>query len=231
MSNKPELVVMLTHHDLTVENAAEIFEQCKQSKARCWGFKEHPLPFERMRELFGCMKEAGKTTFLEVVAYSEEEGLKGAKMAAGCQCDVLMGTCYHDSILSYCQEHDIRYMPFVGRVEGRPSVLSGSIDEIVAEAQDYVRKGVYGIDLLGYRYTGDILRLNRELISSVEAPVCLAGSINSYERLKEVCEVRPWAFTIGSAFFEHRFGEGLNLQIDNVCDYINYEERRSSKLL
>ena len=105
MSNKPELVVMLTHHDLTVENAAEIFEQCKQSKARCWGFKEHPLPFEQMRELF-----------------------------------------------SYCQEHDIRHMPFVGRVEGRPSVLSGSIDEIVAEAQDYVRKGVYGIDLLGYRY-------------------------------------------------------------------------------
>lgn len=91
----------------------------------------------------------------------------------------------------------------------------------MAEAQDYVRRGVYGIDLLGYRYTGDILRQNREIVSSVEPLVCLAGSINSYERLKKVCDVRPWAFTIGSAFFEHRFGEGLCQQIDDVCDYIN----------
>jgi len=221
MNNKPELVVMLTHLDLTVGNAAEVFEQCMHSKARCWGFKEHPLPFDQMRELYASMKEAGKTTFLEVVAYTEAEGLASAKMAAACQCDILMGTCYHDSILRFCQEHDIRYMPFVGHVEGRPSVLSGSIDEIVDEAQDYVRKGVYGIDLLGYRYTGDALRLNRELVSRIEAPVCLAGSIDSYERLKEVCDVRPWAFTIGSAFFEHKFGDGFCQQIDNVCNYIN----------
>ena len=171
MNDKPELVVMLTHHDLTVGNAAEVFEQCRQSKARCWGFKEHPLPFGQMRELFASMKAAGKTTFLEVVAYTEAEGLEGAKMAAGCQCDILMGTCYHDSILRFCLEHDICYMPFVGRVEGRPSVLSGSID--------------------------------------------------SYERLQEVCDVRPWAFTIGSAFFEHKFGDTICQQIDNVCDYIN----------
>lgn len=221
MNDKPELVVMLTHHDLTVGNAAEVFEQCRQSKARCWGFKEHPLPFGQMRELFASMKAAGKTTFLEVVAYTEAEGLEGAKMAAGCQCDILMGTYYLDSILRFCLEHDIRYMPFVGRVEGRPSVLSGSIDEIVEEAQDYVRKGAYGIDLLGYRYTGDALQLNRELVSRVEAPVCLAGSIDSYERLQEVCDVRPWAFTIGSAFFEHKFGDTICQQIDNVCDYIN----------
>lgn len=133
--HKPELVVMLTHHDYTVGNAAEIFEQCRQSKARFWGFKEHPLPFDEMRALYARMKACGKTTFLEVVAYTEAEGLAGAQMAADCCCDILMGTVFHESILHFCQQHAIRYMPFVGRVEGRPSVLSGSISELVAEAQ------------------------------------------------------------------------------------------------
>ena len=69
-----ELIVMLTHNDLTVLNAAEIFDQCKNSKAQYWGVKEEPLPLEEMKKLFSYMKACGKTTFLEVVAYSEEEG-------------------------------------------------------------------------------------------------------------------------------------------------------------
>lgn len=40
MNDHPELIVMLTHNDLTVENAAEVFETCKNSKAEYWGFKE-----------------------------------------------------------------------------------------------------------------------------------------------------------------------------------------------
>lgn len=42
MNDHPELIVMLTHNDLTVENAAEVFETCKNSKAEYWGFKEKP---------------------------------------------------------------------------------------------------------------------------------------------------------------------------------------------
>ena len=43
MNNNPELIVMLTYNDCTVENAYEIFEQCKNSKAKFWGFKEKKL--------------------------------------------------------------------------------------------------------------------------------------------------------------------------------------------
>ena len=46
MGNAPELIVMLTHNDLTVTDAYEIFDQCKKSKAKFWGFKEEPLPLE-----------------------------------------------------------------------------------------------------------------------------------------------------------------------------------------
>lgn len=216
----PKLVVMLTCDDYTVENAEEIFEECKDADADFWGFKEHPLPPERMRRLFARMRECGKTTLLEVVAYTEEEGLAGARLAVECGCDILMGTKFFDSINDFCREHDLKYAPFVGEIEGRPSVLRGSVAGMVAEARECVAKGAYGIDLLGYRYTGDAVALNRELTAAAGAPVCLAGSIDSFSRLDEVKEAGPWAFTIGSAFFHHRFGDSLPEQINAVSAYM-----------
>ena len=116
---KPELIVMLTHNDLTVENAYQVFEECRNTKALYWGFKEQPLPIEEMQRLYTRMKQCGKRTVLEVVAYTEAEGLEGAQMAATCGCDILMGTCYTPSIHQFCQQHDISYMPFVGQIVGR----------------------------------------------------------------------------------------------------------------
>lgn len=220
MENDMNLVVMLTHNDKTVNNAYEIFEQCKDSKAKFWGFKEEPLDIEEMKKLYRSMKNAGKTTVLEVVAYSEEEGLKGAKMAVECGCDILMGTMYYDSINEYCKEHNLKYMPFIGKVKERPSILEGEIDEMVNEANSYLNKGVYGFDLLGYRFVGDATKLNKEFVSKVNAPVCIAGSINSYERLDELKDSNPWAFTIGGAFFENKFDGNFAEQINKVCDYI-----------
>ena len=221
ISEKTQLIVMLTHHDQTVGNAEEVFEACKGSMATCWGFKEHPLPLEDMKRLYAKMRACGKTTFLEVVAYSEEEGLAGARMAVACGCDVLMGTCFYDSINDYCRAHHLRYMPFVGEVVGRPSVLGGTIDGMIAEAQEYLRKGAYGIDLLAYRYTGDASALIRKFLKEVPAPVCIAGSIDSMERLEEVKAAAPWAFTIGSAFFENKFGDSFCEQIDKVCEHVS----------
>ena len=220
ISHKPALVVMLTHNDFTVMDAADIFERCKDSRAKCWGFKEHPLPLPQMKQLYSRMKSCGKTTFLEVVAYTEEEGLNGAKMAAECGCDILMGTCFHDSINSFCKDNNLKYMPFVGHIEGRPSILSGSIDGMIAEAQDYINKGAFGIDLLAYRYTDNPVELCQKFLRSVDAPVCLAGSIDSMQRLQEVKELSPWTFTIGSAFFENKFGSTFPEQIDRVCEFI-----------
>ena len=194
MNDDLNLIVMLTHNDRTVENAYEIFDKCKNSKAKFWGFKEEPLPIDQMKKLYAYMKECGKTTFLEVVEYTEEKGLEGAKMAVECGCDILMGTMFFDSINEYCKENNIKYM----RLE----------------------KGVYGFDLLGYRYTGDAVELNKKFVEQVKAPVCIAGSINSYKRLDEIKDANPWAFTIGGAFFENKFDGTFSEQINKVCDYM-----------
>lgn len=220
MKENPSLIVMLTHNDRTVSNAYEIFDQCRDLDVQYWGFKEEPLPLAQMKELYTYMKQCGKTTVLEVVAYTERACIDGAKVAAECGCDILMGTLYFDSVHALCKTAGIRYMPFVGQISGRPSVLEGTPEAMVAQAEAYRAKGVDGFDLLGYRYTGDATQLNRKFVSQSGAPVCIAGSINSYQRLDEIKAISPWAFTIGSAFFEHKFGGDFREQIAAVCDYI-----------
>ena len=127
---------------------------------------------------------------------------------------------FFDSINEYCKENNIKYMPFVGEVVERPSILKGSIESMVDEANKCLEKGVYGFDLLGYRYTGDTVELNKKFVEQVKAPVCIAGSINSYKRLDEIKDANPWAFTIGGAFFENKFDGTFSEQINKVCDYM-----------
>ena len=83
-------------------------------------------------------------------------------------------------------------------------------------------KGLIGFDLLGYRYTGDAVKLNSEFVKNVKGKVCLAGSVASFQRLDEVKATGAWAFTIGGAFFEKKFGEGdFAQQITTVVEYMN----------
>lgn len=221
MEQNPNLIVMLTHHDRTVPNAAEIFASCAHSRAQYWGFKEVGLPLEQMKSLFAAMRACGKTTVLEVVAYTEEECLSGAQIAAECGCDILMGTVFYDSVNDFCKANALRYMPFVGTITGRPSVLEGSIDDMIAQARSYLEKGISGIDLLAYRYTGDPEELIRTFVRAVDAPVCLAGSIDRLSRLDEVRNAGAWGFTIGGAFFEEKFGRDFASQIDAVCAHLD----------
>lgn len=223
--NIPELVVMLTHNDKTVPDAIEVFEAAKDSPAKYWGFKEVGLPVDKMKELVKKIKEAGKTAFLEVVAYSEEECVAGAKLGVECGFDILMGTLYFDSVKKVADDAGMKYYPFVGELSGRPTVMRGTIDGIIAQAKDLVEnKGVEGFDLLGYRFEGDAVKLNSEFVKALDVPICLAGSVNSFERLDEVKATGAWSFTIGGAFFEKKFADAsFGEQIKIVVDYMNKE--------
>ena len=224
MNIAPELIVMLTHNDKTVSDAYEVFLQCADTKVKYWGIKELGLEKNKMIELFSCMKNSGKSTVLEVVAYKESECLDGVRLAIECGCDILMGTLFYDSVNEICRQNRIKYMPFIGEVTGRPSVLNGSPGKMISQANEYIQKGVYGFDLLGYRYTGDKFALNSSFVKSVQSNVCIAGSVCSYDKLDEILKINPWAFTIGSAFFENKFGTSVKEQINNVYSYINSKQ-------
>jgi hypothetical protein len=213
---------MLTHNDQTVENALEVFEECKNSAAEYWGFKDVGLPVDQMKKLVANMKRAGKKICLEVVRYTEEECLESARLAIDCGFDFLMGTLYYKTVGQLLRNEAIRYMPFCGQVSGRPSVLEGSIPEIINEAKDISKNGVNGFDLLAYRYVGDPEKLSREFVNEISLPVAVAGSISSFARLDKIKEIGPWGFTIGSAFFEKKFGDlPVSKQIDKVVSYVN----------
>jgi len=205
---KPEFILMLTYNDTTVKDALKIFLECKDAPVAHWGFKDVGLPPQEMKALVREIREAGKTTYLEVVSLSEEEGLRGAQIAVDAGFDILMGTVFFDSILEYLKGKPIKYYPFPGHIYGHPSIMDGSIEEIVAHAQFLESKGVPGMDLLSYRYIGDARQLLTEVVKATNVPIVSAGSIDSSMRMAEVWQAGAWGFTIGSALFDKKFVPG-----------------------
>lgn len=217
-----KIIIMLTHNDKTVPNALEVFNTCKDLPVQFWGFKDVGLPKEQMKVLVDAMKAAGKTTFLEVVSYSEEECMRGAKLAVELGYDYLMGTVYHESVFQYLAGQKIKFLPFCGKVSGSPSILEGTLDEIVADAEGLLERGVDGIDLLAFRHA-DGEGLARKYCTEIKKPVVIAGSINSKARIDFINEINPWAFTMGSALFTENFapGESFRKNLEVVVDYMN----------
>jgi hypothetical protein len=202
---KSHVIVMLTHNDSTVKDSLKIFNECRDLSVQFWGFKDVGLPLPQMKELVAAMKSAGKTTFLEVVTLEEPDCMRGAKIAVECGFDYLMGTVFYDSVFEYLRGRSTKFFPFCGKVHGHPSILEGSVEEIVADGKRLEAKGVAGIDILSYRHATKPVEISRGLVRGLSIPVVIAGSIDSVERLKTVSELSPWAFTMGSALFDKRF--------------------------
>jgi hypothetical protein len=222
---KPELIVMLTHQDRTVPNALDLFQRSREYPVTHWGFKDMGLSAEEMHEVVQAMRDAGKTTFLEVVSLSEAEGLRGAHLAVELGFDILMGTVYFPSISDYLKDKRVRYYPFPGHVHSHPSILDGTIDEIVAHACELESYGIHGLDLLTYRFNGEASRLLRLVVDATNIPIVSAGSIASFERIREVWDAGAWGFTIGSAFFERQFvpNGGFEENVLAVCNWLGQQ--------
>jgi len=228
-SMPPQLIVMLTHNDRTVENALEVFNSSQDAPVTHWGFKDRGLSVDAMKRLAAAIKDAGKIACLEVVRYSTQACLESAKLALACGFDYLMGTVYCNAVASLLRGKPIKYMPFCGRVSGSPSVLEGSISEIIAHGRDIAGRGAHGFDLLAYRYRGNPEKLARQFVDVIDLPVVIAGSIASFTQLDKIKEIAPWGFTIGSAFFEGKFGDlSIPEQIRSVTDHMNSQTRHTT---
>jgi hypothetical protein len=195
---------MLTHHDRTVKNAIELFEENKDLPIEYWGFKDVGLEEPKMRQLVQLMKNAGKKTCIEIVSYTEEECFNGARLAVECGFDYLMGTLYYKNVHEFLKKQNIIYFPFCGTVSGSPSILAGSFDAIIKDAEAMIAKGIKGFDLLAYRHAqGE--ELAEVFCKRIPVPVVIAGSINSIARLEKMSSINPWGFTMGSALFDKDF--------------------------
>lgn len=218
---KPKLILMFTHNDVTVEDALDYFDMVKDLDVDYYGFKEIGLSLDKMKILCDKIHSIGKEAFLEVVEYDEDKIAGSAAQAVDMGFDFLMGTIYYPSIWDVIDKK-INYFPFCGKIYDRPSVLEGSIEEIVADAKRIEEAGADGFDILAYRYKyhDKVRELVEALKEGVSVPLVSAGSINSFERLDETIAQGVWGFTIGGAFFEKKFVLGGNYR-DNVAAVVD----------
>jgi mannose-6-phosphate isomerase-like protein (cupin superfamily) len=193
-------IFMLTRNDKTVEDAEKHLKTALAAGVHHIGFKDVGLPFERLKKLNESIKAGRATSYLEVVSLDKESEAASAKAAVDIGVDILLGGTNVDTVLPILQGTGIQYFPFPGRIEGHPSVLAGSIDEIVASAQELsARDGVHGLDLLAYRSNENVTGLMAAVCAAVDKPVIMAGSIGSRDQIEIVRRSGAAGFTIGTA--------------------------------
>jgi hypothetical protein len=219
-----EFVFMLTHHDATVDGAAEVLESLRGSGLRYVGFKDVGQPVPKLTALCADAHEQGLEVMLEVVSTSAEDERRSLAAALEIGVDWVLGGTDVESGLATLEGSDVRYCPFPGRVTGHPSVLGGTIQEIADHAAALTdRNGVYGVDLLAYRHTTeDPVALTRAVVEAASGPVIAAGSVASLQQIRDLDEAGAWGFTIGGAIFEDRLpgGPGVPGQVRAVLDAI-----------
>jgi hypothetical protein len=214
-----EFIFMLTHSDRTVPNARAVYDEIRSSGLHYVGFKDIGLPIAELRELARAIRADGREVMLEVVSEDKDEELRSIRAALEIGVDWLLGGTHPDEALEILAGSPARYCPFPGRVIGHPSQLRGSIDEIAADAAALTaRPGVHGLDLLAYRYDGDVQALTAAVNERSSGPVIAAGSVDSLERISVLTRVGVWGFTIGGAIFDGRFAGAPSVpaQIESV---------------
>src|SRR5688500_1446971 len=122
----PELIFMLTHHDQTLENALDVYDEIRDLPLRYVGFKDVGVPADTLRELTGRMHEDGREVRLEVVSERAEDELRSVAAAVDIGVDWVLGGTNPDAALEVLAAvPNVRYCPFPGRVVGHPSQLRG----------------------------------------------------------------------------------------------------------
>ena len=195
-----EFIFMLTRNDKTVEDARDHISTALKVGVKHIGFKDVGVSFDTLNLLNEDILKGGATSYLEVVSLDKQSEVMSAKAAKEIGVNNLLGGTNVSEVLSLIKGSNIKYYPFPGKIVGHPSVLEGSIQEIVKSSKDLASiDGVHGLDLLAYRHIDDPLKLMRAVTSLVKKPVIMAGSIGSRSRIQDVKNSGAYGFTIGTA--------------------------------
>lgn len=216
-----EFIFMLTLDDVTVADALDQYAAVRDTDLRWVGFKDIGLPFETQRLLAERIRGDGRKVALEIVSLDAETEARSVALGIEMGVDLLMGGTHPDAVLPMLADTNVLYLPFVGRVVDHPSVLLGPAEAVAEDARRLSsRHGVHGLDLLAYRFDGDVPGLMRSVVRASAGPVVIAGSIDSEERIGAVRDSGAWGFTVGSAVFTGAFDAALDTraQVQRVLD-------------
>lgn len=208
-----EFLFMLTKDDATVSDCLDVYNQVRDTDLRWVGFKDIGVPTKTLAELARRIRVDGRNVVLEIV--STDAAAEVASVRAGVELgvDLMMGGTQPDAALPLLKGKPIRYFPFPGEIVGHPSILKGTIDSIAESGRQLTaRPGVAGLDLLAYRWTGDVSALMGEVVRKSAGPVVVAGSIVTSDQIRIVTDRGAWGFTIGGAVFDRVLVPGGSLR-------------------
>jgi 4-hydroxythreonine-4-phosphate dehydrogenase len=216
----PEFIFMLTRADRTIADAREVYESVAHTGVRHVGCKDLGLSRDELAGLMEDIRANGHTSYLEVVSETDEATLESAQVAAEIGPDYLIGGTLIEPVQEIIAGTGVRFFPYVGKVVGHPCLLRGTIEEVAQDARRAEELGVHGINLLAYRYDGDVGSLVEAVVEATSLPVIAAGSVDSAERIQALAERGVWAFTIGTAALDGKLVPGAPLvqQLGYVLD-------------
>ena len=225
-------IFMLTENDRTVADARKRLDEVLAGGARHIGFKDVGLPLSELKILADDIRAAGGRSYLEVVSLDADSELASAKAAVELDVDCLLGGTRAADVVPIIRSHPIRYYPFPGEIVGHPSVLAGTIEDIAESARALADlEGVHGLDLLAYRFQGDVPALMQAVCAASPKPVIVAGSIDREERVLATSKAGAAGFTVGTAALSGEFpadGEGLTAQVQSILAMTGRAARHST---
>ncbi|WP_370304301.1 methylglyoxal synthase [Pseudooceanicola sp.] len=227
-----EFILMLTSNDRTIPDAAARLDEALEGGVRHIGFKDVGLPLAELKGLADAIRAAGGRSYLEVVSLDAESELASARAAVQLDVDCLLGGTRADVVTEVTRDHPVRYYPFPGRITGHPSVLEGPAEDIADSARRLADlEHVHGLDLLAYRFDGDVPGLMEQVCRSVAKPVIMAGSIDSEERVIAAARAGAAGFTVGTAALKEDFpaeGPGFTEQVRTILSITARAQARST---
>lgn len=225
-----DFILMLTAEDRTVPDARARLDEALEGGVRHIGFKDVGLPVSELQGLADAIRAAGGRSYLEVVSLDEASELASARAAVGLDVDCLLGGTRAAAVTEITRHHPIRYYPFPGHITGHPSVLDGTQTDITASARHLAElEHVHGLDLLAYRFHGDVPSLTQSVCRAVGKPVIVAGSIDSEDRITTVAAAGASGFTVGTAALAGAFPARSSGFADQVRAILEITSRARAK--
>ncbi|APX23367.1 MAG: methylglyoxal synthase [Rhodobacteraceae bacterium] len=227
-----DFILMLTENDRTIPDARARIDEALEGGVRHIGFKDVGLPFSELTGLSDAIRAAGGRSYLEVVSLDEASEMASARAAVELDVDCLLGGTRPEVVTQVTRDHPLRYYPFCGEITGHPSVLEGPVSAVVDSAKRLTDlEHVHGLDLLAYRFAGDVPDLMRQVCDAVEKPVIMAGSIDGEARINAAAAAGAGGFTVGTAALAGAFpadGPGFAAQVRAILNFTAKARARST---
>jgi len=214
-----DFIFMLTRSDRTIPDAHERVLDALSAGVRHIGFKDIGLESGSLRRLVDRIRAAGAKLYLEIVSLDRQSEEASARAAVELGVDVLMGSTHPQVVMPILAGTGIKYFPFPGKVVGHPSVLAGSTRDVVESASQLAAlDGVHGLDLLAYRFQGDVPDLISQVCRAIAPkPVVVAGSIDRPERIAAIMAAGAAGFTVGTAALDGLFPARSTALVDQLA--------------